>query len=983
MNIDDLSATELAKLDAICLQYETDLRKGRAPSIDTIVQHIGGDHSDVLRAELNAVKREIESPVEASAIKPPFQIPSLEQPTLQTSRNGFADDNLTRPSTLPLTIQQPSAVPTASNATLGDVSANSGSSPPVRLPISGERIGPYVIGGTLGEGGMGAVFRAIDTRLDREVAIKVLSVGGEKRQELNDRFEREAKAVAALSHPNIVELFDVGVVNELPYAVMELLRGETLEERLKYGRLTAYEVRFIGAQIADALTTAHEAGVVHRDLKPQNVMILGKRVRPVQQTEGSENGSQSDDELQSNSPASLTPSRFEIATSRQLNDTANVSTRVKVFDFGLSRVSWATIPDSSMDTKAGAIMGTPGYMSPEQVRGEVVTTSTDIFSLGCLLYRAFYGTDPIAGATTAERFASTLAMPPKADESISAEDRDLAVLIQRCLALAPSERPPSAATVASQLRQSVQTIDPVMAQLEAGYDSGEMFRRRFLASLGGGVVGATAGFFSLADPDRELHQIQSLAVLSLDAPSSETAGRGEPVGTRKLAPGEQLSALLVNELSNLSDLSVPPYRALYASSPEEFKKLGAELGVDAFVTGSVTPSRTGKKDYLSIDLKIVSAITGRQLWGHTGIEEVGDNLLEQSLLATDIAQQIDRRLTTTLQKSPAPQRASYQCLIDGKVRAEPDSKVGMEMALNCLNKARKRDPRFVQPVAGVALVSITLASQSDAQSAKKLVEAAIESIETALELDETSVDAQLANAMLRWQIFSRFDEAESELNTLAMLHPYRWQIQHQYGLLLLAIGQQAKAVRVLDDAKKLNRLSMLIKTDTARAAWFSGNAQRAISDAVRVRDGYPDQEAAQRLAKGLLIDIYEQQKQYEKAAKEDPEFESLETYRQEDYFAKRAQRLVDLPYGPFGELMNQTILDSRNHQSMDDAYLAKLADSLSPALPLLLAAHPAFGELRQLDRASDLMPNDLIHSDLIHSATSSQGSAVERPDSLP
>ncbi len=951
MNINDLSAKELAKIDAICLQYETDLRQNRAPSIDSIVQHVGGAHSDILRTELSAVKSEVEN-ADASRtradtpIRAPFQIPPLQQPTTHHSATGP-----TSPKSQTLTLNQPSLQKT--NAAINDPSAVASQSngmrvsAKLRLPKAGDQIGPYVIGGPIGHGGMGTVFRATDTRLDREVAIKVLSVGGEKRQELSDRFEREAKAVAALSHANIVELFDVGVVNDLPFAVMEMLRGETLDHLLKKGKLTAKEVRLLGAQIADALAVAHQAGVVHRDLKPQNIMILGQRYSrqdepSKQRITGSEN--------QDNQPT-LTPSRFELATTNKDSNFGRES-RVKVFDFGLSRVSMETERDTSMETKAGAIMGTPGYMAPEQVRGEQATAAADIFALGCVLYRSFYGEEPIRGATAAERFAATLAAPPQPSLEIVSQDKALANLIDRCLSQSVADRPASAAEIADYLRQQSQPMDPVVASLNAGHNSGEIFRRRFLGSLGGGLVGALTGHLAMPSGISKLSDVKRLAVLSLDAAPIDPSISGQPLGKRTLSQGEKLSALLVNELSQLPDVAVPPYRALSANSPQEFRRLAAELNVDAFVTGSITPQRVGKKDFLNIDLRIVSS-NGEQLWGHAGREEVGDNLLQQSQFATDIANKINRRLTATMQQAQAPPPMLYQCLIDGKVRSDPDSVEGMKMALNCLKKARGVDRTYVQPIAGIALVSMTLAAQSDDESTKTLVADAIDSTRRAFELDDTSVDAKLAKAMIEWQRFGHFDYAETELESLAMLHPYHWQIQHQYGLLLLATGQQAKAIRILGDASKLNTLSMLVRSDVARAVWFHGNPQRAIADAKEMLKRYPDSRPEQDFARGLLIDIHEHQKDFVKAAETDREFGAATALSHQAYFARRTERLKALPYGPFGETMNRAILTMRSDGQATDGELSELIESSSPSFPLLLAVHPAFGSLRQLERAKE------------------------------
>ncbi|NNE01458.1 MAG: hypothetical protein HKN47_29445, partial [Pirellulaceae bacterium] len=444
-----------------------------------------------------------------------------------------------------------------------------------------------------------------------------------------------------------------------------------------------------------------------------------------------------------------------------------------------------------------------------------------------------------------------------------------------------------------------------------------------------------------------------LAVLSLDDRADSVLSDVLPIGDRSLSVGDKLSALLVNELSRMDDVSVPPFHVITASSPEEFIQLGKEMDVDAFVTGSVTPNQIGEKEYLDIDLRIVSANTGKQLWAIKDIAEVGDNLLQQSQLATDIASRIGRRLTSTLHRSEPPKVESYSCLVDGKVRSDPDSVEGMTMALMCLEKARSIDPRYAEPVAGIALTSIMLAAQSDEERTVARVQQALEATESALQLDGLSVSANLAKAMLEWQIFQRYVEAEALLEELTRMHPYHWQVHHQYGLLLLATGQTHKAATTLRTASQLNPMSMMIKVDGARAVWFDSNADRAISDAMR----YASQRANHQLALGLMIDIHEQRKQYESAAALDSEFVRPQRFNQESYFQQRAKRLKQLPYGPFGVLMNRAILESRTGRPAEDAWLAELAESQSPMFPLILAAHPAMERMRRLDRArNELLP---------------------------
>ena len=275
------------------------------------------------------------------------------------------------------------------------------------------RLGPYAILDPLGAGGMGEVYRALDTRLGREVAIKVLPERFASSPEALARFEREARAVAALSHPNILSLFDFGQVDGTAYAVTELLRGETLRERLAQERLSDRKAVDIGTSIAEGLAAAHAAGIVHRDLKPENIFLT---------SDG----------------------------------------RVKILDFGLARVELpaattdaTSVPTTPAATEPGVVMGTAGYISPEQIRGRPADARSDIFAFGAVLYEMLAGKRAFMGATTGESLAALLRdQPPEVSRSAPGVSPSLDRLVARCLEKNPDERFQSARDLAYALRES-------------------------------------------------------------------------------------------------------------------------------------------------------------------------------------------------------------------------------------------------------------------------------------------------------------------------------------------------------------------------------------------------------------------------------------------------------------------------------------------------------------------------------------------------
>ena len=276
---------------------------------------------------------------------------------------------------------------------------------------AGSRLGPYEILAPLGAGGMGEVYRARDTRLAREVAIKVLPDRLAASTEALARFEREAKAIAALSHPNILAIHDVGEERGVRFVVSELLEGETLRQRLSRERLAWRKGVEIGIAMADGLAAAHAKGIVHRDLKPENLFL----------------------------------------TSGGL---------VKILDFGLARTDAASLSDATSaqtateQTEAGTVMGTVGYMSPEQVSGEAADARSDIFSLGCVLYEMLSGRRAFGGNTPGQTLAAILRdQPPEISRSGVELPTGLDRMVARCLEKNPNERFQTARDLAYALKQ--------------------------------------------------------------------------------------------------------------------------------------------------------------------------------------------------------------------------------------------------------------------------------------------------------------------------------------------------------------------------------------------------------------------------------------------------------------------------------------------------------------------------------------------------
>src|ERR1700756_3269652 len=279
---------------------------------------------------------------------------------------------------------------------------------------SGTMLGPYEIQSPLGAGGMGEVYRARDTRLDRTVAVKILPAHLSINPEARQRFDREARAISSLSHPNVCHLYDVGTHAGTSYLVMEYLEGETLADRLSKGPLPLNQLLKYGVEICEGLEKAHKGGVVHRDLKPGNIMLTGSGA--------------------------------------------------KLMDFGLAKPALAASPPSSGLTQTlaspqspltieGMVVGTFQYMSPEQVEGKEADARSDIFSLGAVLYEMATGKRAFEGKTAASTIAAILAADPPPMSSVQPlSPPALEATVKSCLAKDPDERLQTAHDLKLQLK---------------------------------------------------------------------------------------------------------------------------------------------------------------------------------------------------------------------------------------------------------------------------------------------------------------------------------------------------------------------------------------------------------------------------------------------------------------------------------------------------------------------------------------------------
>ncbi len=472
----------------------------------------------------------------------------------------------------------------------------------------GTRLGTYEITGALGAGGMGEVYRARDTRLGREVAIKVLPGAVTSSADRLARFEREARTVAGLNHPNIVTLFAVEEEDGIRFLTMELVEGQSLDRHVVPGGLALARVLEIAIPLASALIAAHERGVVHRDLKPGNVMV--------------------------------TPDGW-----------------VKVLDFGLAKVALgagedlapgATIAAGAPISGEGQVLGTVPYMAPEQIRGEAVDARSDLFALGIILYELATGRRPFTGVTPADVSSSILSDVPVPVLNVRGDlPRDLNRIITRCLEKNPRDRFQTARDVYNELRY-------VKREIESG--------------TGVGVSPPTPSpppppLTPVPPPDLPT-PASSSALASRAAPASEVpsiavlpfVNRSRDEEDEYFSDG--LADELLNMLAKIRGLRVAARASSFQfkGKNEDLAVIGEKLNVATLLDGSVRKS--GNRVRISVQL--VKAADRVQLWSETYDRSLDDIFAVQD----DIAQSVVKELRTTLLGAAPDSDAS------GKVEAE-------------------------------------------------------------------------------------------------------------------------------------------------------------------------------------------------------------------------------------------------------------------------------------------------------------------------
>ncbi|MEX0879712.1 MAG: protein kinase [Thermoanaerobaculia bacterium] len=617
---------------------------------------------------------------------------------------------------------------------------------------AGTRLGPYEILSPLGAGGMGEVYRARDMRLGREVAVKVLPAHLSGEADALARFEREARAVAALSHPNILAIHDYGREGSVSFAVMELLEGETLRDRLTASALPARKSIEYAQQIARGLAAAHDRGIVHRDLKPENVFLTRDGL-------------------------------------------------VKILDFGLAHPTEVAVSASAANagvTESGMVVGTPGFMSPEQIRGRGVDPRSDLFALGAILYEMLTGRRAFRGSSPVETMMSVLQDDPSFSGSGRMVPPELVPIVQHLLEKNPEDRFQSARDLAFAL----QVVER----------EGEISGR-----------GAVSG------PQAAEAEASSIAVLPFRNMSADPSAEYFSDG---------MTEEIINALTGIGPLRVAARTSSFAfkGKDTDIRQIGRELGVRTVLEGSVR--QAGRR--LRIAAQLIDVGSGYHLWSDRYDREMEDVFAIQDEIAGSIAETLRVRLLPAGDARPGARGTedieAYNDYLKGRYffnrRQPPEAVAEFERAIT-------RDPRYAAAYTGLADSYDIYGFYGGLPTRDAFARARV-AVEKALELEPNSADVRLSRALVEHYFGWDLEREEAELRRAIALAPESAAPRSWLSLLVSFCGRTEEGLGHARDAAALEPLAANVQTNVGWALFAARRFEEAVQEYRRALHMDPD-----------------------------------------------------------------------------------------------------------------------------------------------
>ena len=718
---------------------------------------------------------------------------------------------------------------------------------------AGSTLSHYRIVSKLGAGGMGEVFLAHDTQLDRTVALKILLENVADDRTRLQRFVQEAKSASALNHPNILTVYEIGHADSVHFIATEFIEGDTLRQQLKSGHMKLSDTLNVAIQVVDALAAANEVGIIHRDIKPENIM-LRKR-----------------------------------------------DGYVKVLDFGLAKlieqppvaVNREAPTKSLFKTEEGVVMGTVTYMSPEQAAGLKVDARTDIWSLGVVLYEMVAGCLPFEGSSMSELLASILNQkepPPLARfarevpaelerivEKALRKDReeryqtakdmllDLRRLNQKLEVDAEIERtvPPESRSARGEARpssgqeavSSAQATSAQTAMVEgpratssAEYIIKEIKRHKravaailaaitllSLAGIAFGVVAILAviilllvagiAYYFYFARSGSRAAIDSIAVLPLVNASNDP-------NTEYLSDG--ISEALINSLTELRQLKVIARSTAFRYKGREVdpQTVGHELNVRAVLMGRVRQMG----DTLNIQVDLVDASTGAQLWGEEYERKISDVLAVKQTITREVTEKLRLRLSgeeqRRLVKRDTTNAEAYQSYLRGRHFWNKRTAEGLKKAIEQFQQAIDRDPSYALGYVGLADCYLVLEEYAGVPVKESLTKTRA-AADRALQIDDSLAEAHTSSAYTYQQMW-RWEDAEEEFKRAISLNPNYSTAHHWFSLYFRVKGQFDDAMREIKLAQELDPLSPVISGNVALIYILKNDPSSAIEQCQRI-----------------------------------------------------------------------------------------------------------------------------------------------------
>jgi serine/threonine-protein kinase len=717
----------------------------------------------------------------------------------------------------------------------------------------GATLGHYEIRSQLGKGGMGEVYLAEDTKLNRKIALKILPAEVASDQDRLRRFVQEAKAAAALNHPNIAHIYEIGESDGVNFIAMEFIDGQTLGELIHGGTDLAWLLRYL-QHAAEGLAKAHAAGIVHRDLKPENLMVT---------RDG----------------------------------------HAKILDFGLAKLiePKRTSGTNSSDiataillqhSTPGMILGTVGYMSPEQAQGKTaqIDQRSDIFSFGCILFEAVTGQKAFQGKDTIDSLNKIIREPvTPINELNPAAPGDLQRIVRRCLAKDPDERYQTIKDVAielkevrRELKETETTVPPPPTGKPGVPPSGGSVSSAKTSPPEGGtpnslarstpgtrassaeylvsgikqhkliavvvalllVAGALALYYSQHARNTEV-AIESIAVLPFE-------NQNHDPDSDYLSDG--VTESIINSLTGLPNLKVIARSSVFRYKDKQIDPFaaGKELGVRAILTGRIIQ----RGDQLTISAELIDVRDNKQLWGEKYDRKVTDLLAVQREIAQEITSNLrlklsgesENRVTKRYTESPE----AYQLYLKGRFYWNKRTEESYQKAIEYFRQAIEKDPNYALAYTGIA-DSYSFLSGQGIRPPRDVFPLAKEAALKAIEIDSSLSEGHTSLAYVKLYYDWDWTGAEQEYKRAIELNPNYATPHHGYAYLLISSGRTEAALAEIKRAEEIDPLSLIVQTDHGEFYYFARRPDDAIAQLHKAIDLDPSFVRAHYLLGRALI----------------------------------------------------------------------------------------------------------------------------------